>query len=65
MAMSRKMETEKPQNDVLRLEATLDELLLGLRRLNTRGGQKSEAVLRFNQQTRILLEQIHSSLTNV
>jgi hypothetical protein len=63
--MSRKMETEKPQNDVLRLEATLDELLLGLRRLNTRGGQKREEVLRFNQQTRLLLEQIHSSLTNV
>jgi hypothetical protein len=63
--MSRKIETEKAQKDVLRLEATLDELLLGLRRLNARGGQKREDVLRFNQQTRLLLEQIHSSLTNV
>jgi hypothetical protein len=63
--MSRKLETENTPKDVLRLEATLDELLLALRRLNARGGQSREAVLHLNQQTRHLLEQIHSSLTTV
>lgn len=63
--MSRKLETEKAQKDVVRLETTLDELLVALRRLNVQGGPKREVVLRFNQQTRHLLEQIHSSLTGV
>lgn len=57
------METEKAKKDVIKLEATLDELLVALRRLNTRGGKKKEEILRFNQETRILLEQIHSKLT--
>jgi hypothetical protein len=59
------METEKAKKDVIQLEATLDELLVALRRLNARGGKKKKEILRFNQETRVLLEQIHSSLTAV
>jgi hypothetical protein len=56
------MKIEKANRDVGKLEASLDELLLALRKLNTKRGQKSEEILRFNQETRVLLEQIHSSL---
>jgi hypothetical protein len=63
--MNKKMETEKAKKDVMKLEATLDELLVALRRLNARGGKKREEILRFNQETRVLLEKIHSSLTAV
>jgi hypothetical protein len=65
MLISKKMETEKVKKDVMKLEATLDELLVALRRLNARGGKKREEVLRFNRETRVLLEQIHSNLTTV
>jgi hypothetical protein len=65
MLMNKKMETEKAKKDVMKLEATLDELLVALRRLNARGGKKREEILRFNQETRVLLEKIHSSLTAV
>jgi hypothetical protein len=65
MLISKKMETEKAKKDVMKLEATLDELLVALRRLNARGGKKREEVLRFNRETRVLLEQIHSNLTTI
>jgi hypothetical protein len=56
------MKTETVNCDVTKLEVTLDELLIALRKLNVRGGQKREEVLRFNQETRKVLQQIHSSL---
>lgn len=62
MLLGKKMETEKAQKDVVMLEATLDELLLALRKLNARRGPKKAEILRFNRETRLLLEQIHSSL---
>ena len=56
------MRTETGNRDVNRLEVTLDELLIALRQLNAKGEQKREEILRFNQETRAVLEQIHSSL---
>jgi hypothetical protein len=60
--ISKEMKIEKANRDVRKLEATLDELLLALRKFNTKRGRKSEEALRLNQETRVLLEQIHSSL---
>jgi hypothetical protein len=64
--MCNAMETETAQEGVKNGEAaiveTLDRLILELRRLNKGSRKQRVAALRFNQQTRALLEQLRAEL---
>jgi peptidoglycan hydrolase CwlO-like protein len=62
MLIFKEMEIENSNHDVKNIEATLEELILALRKLNTKKAGRKEEIVRVNQQTRELLEQIYSSL---
>jgi hypothetical protein len=65
--MGKEMKTETAQKGVAQDESEiverLDRLMLELRRLNQRPRKQRTAIVRLNQETRALLEQIHAGLS--
>ena len=64
--MFKEMKTETAHQGVAKdgsnIVETLDQLMLELRRLNKGNRRQKAAIARLNQETRVLLQQIHAGL---